>query len=41
MMGNMTKKSSATEDDDDDDVPPLVSGTFEDASKKWKKYILP
>jgi hypothetical protein len=35
MMGDLSKKSGAkTQDDDEDDVPPLVSGTFEDASKK-------
>ncbi len=34
MMGDLNKKTSSTEDDDEDDVPPLVSGTFEDASNK-------
>lgn len=34
MMADFGKKTSTTEDDDEDDVPPLVSGTFEDASKK-------
>jgi len=28
------KQGGKTEDDDEDDVPPLVQGTFEDASKK-------
>jgi len=36
LMGEFGKKAGAkTEDDDEDDVPPLVQGTFEDASKKW------
>jgi len=38
MMGDFGKKSaSKQEEDDEDDVPPLVQGTFEDASKgkKW------
>lgn len=36
LMGDFGKKAGAkTEDDDEDDVPPLVQGTFEDASKKW------
>ena len=35
MMGDFAKKAGAkTQDDDEDDVPPLVQGTFEDASKK-------
>lgn len=34
MMSDFSKKTSSTEDDEEDDVPPLVSGTFEDASKK-------
>ena len=35
-MGDFAKKGGAkTQDDDEDDVPPLVQGTFEDASKKW------
>lgn len=35
MMGDFAKKGPAkTQDDDEDDVPPLVQGTFEDASKK-------
>ena len=35
LIGDVTKKAGAkTEDDDEDDVPPLVQGTFEDASKK-------
>lgn len=37
LMGDFAKKaagSSKTQDDDEDDVPPLVQGTFEDASKK-------
>jgi len=32
MMGEMGKQATAGEDDEDD-VPPLVQGTFEDASK--------
>lgn len=36
LMGEFGKKAGGkTEDDDEDDVPPLVQGTFEDASKKW------
>lgn len=39
LMQDLAKKPSAngakTQDDDEDDVPPLVQGTFEDASKKW------
>ena len=35
LMGDFGKKAGGkTEDDDEDDVPPLVQGTFEDASKK-------
>lgn len=35
VMGDFAKKAGAkTQDDDEDDVPPLVQGTFEDASKK-------
>jgi hypothetical protein len=36
MMGDFAKKAAPgkTQDDDEDDVPPLVQGTFEDASKK-------
>jgi hypothetical protein len=34
MMGDKAKKATKTQDDDEDDVPPLVQGTFEDASKK-------
>jgi len=36
LMGDFAKKAGAkTQEDDEDDVPPLVQGTFEDASKKW------
>jgi hypothetical protein len=35
LMGDFGKKTGGkTEEDDEDDVPPLVQGTFEDASKK-------
>lgn len=34
LVGDMGKGASA--DDDEDDVPPLVQGTFEDASKAKK-----
>lgn len=35
LMGDFGRKvAGKTEDDDEDDVPPLVQGTFEDASKK-------
>jgi hypothetical protein len=35
LMGDFGRKAAGkTEDDDEDDVPPLVTGTFEDASKK-------
>ena len=37
MMGDFGgKKAAKQEEDDDDDVPPLVQGTFEDASKGKK-----
>jgi hypothetical protein len=37
MMGDFGKKSAGKqEEDDEDDVPPLVQGTFEDASKVKK-----
>jgi hypothetical protein len=37
MMGDFGKKSAGKqEEDDEDDVPPLVQGTFEDASKGKK-----
>jgi nascent polypeptide-associated complex subunit beta len=35
IMGDYSKAGPAkTADDDEDDVPPLVQGTFEDATKK-------
>lgn len=34
LVGDMTKGLKPEGDDDEDDVPPLVQGTFEDASKK-------
>jgi hypothetical protein len=35
LMGDFAKKPGAkAADDDEDDVPPLVQGTFEDATKK-------
>ncbi len=33
MMGDFAKKAGAKSADDEDDVPPIVQGTFEDASK--------
>lgn len=34
LMGDFGKAAGKQDEDDEDDVPPLVQGTFEDASKK-------
>ena len=42
LMGDFAKGLGAdvkAVTDDEDDVPPLVKGTFEDASKKWYENI--
>lgn len=34
LVGDFGKAAGKQDDDDEDDVPPLIGGTFEDASKK-------